>query len=305
MVEILMATYNGAAFLREQLDSVLNQDDGDWHLTVSDDGSDDGTAEIIEEYVTRFPTKISRHQSGRRFGNAKEHFLYLLRQSEAEWVFLCDQDDVWFPGKLRRMREAIREAEEAYGSNMPLLVFSDQIPTDARLRALDKSLMRYQKQYVKDFDYRSILLQNVVTGGAAAVNRKLISLALSCGDDTRMLMHDWWLAAVAARFGKIIFLNEALGYYRQHEGNAVGAKAVGSLAYFWKKITSPGAVRSSIRKKKEQARLFYQTYRGRLKETDAAFLRGFIKRRSGIQFYIKYRKLIHGAQRRAGFIILG
>ena len=168
-IEILMATHNGERFLREQIDSIRTQTDPDWRLTVSDDGSADGTEEILRAYAEREPERITRYVSGRRFGNPRDHFLHLIRHCGAEWMMLCDQDDTWFPEKIAVFREAMEAAEAQYGKEMPLLVFSDQVPADERLRPLADSLMTYQKQNTASFDYRAILMQNVVTGGALLV----------------------------------------------------------------------------------------------------------------------------------------
>ena len=306
VIEILMATYNGAAFLGEQVDSILAQTDGGWHLTISDDGSEDNTADLIDAYVKKYPQKIARYCSGKRFGNAKDHFLHLMKEvSGAQWMLLCDQDDVWLPNKTEQFRKAIRKAEAQYGKDRPLLIFCDQIPADENLKPLDDSLAHYQKQYTKSFDFRSILMQNVVTGGAMAVNRPLVKMAGAYEKSTRMLMHDWWMAAVAARFGKIVYIDEPLGYYRQHENNAVGAKHVGSASYFRSKLASLKEVRATITRKKSQAELFRRTYKDRLNAGDRAFLQGFTKSRSGLFFYLKYGKLIHGLERKLGMMLLG
>lgn len=300
-----MATYNGAHYLREQMDSILNQSDGNWHLTVSDDGSEDETTAIIDDYVKRFPKKIERHHSGQRFGNARDHFFHLMKQCGEEWMLFCDQDDTWYPEKVARMRQAMQAAEEQYGAETPLLVFSDQTPTDAQLRPLAPSLMRYQNQYFGHFDYRSILMQNVVTGGAMGINRALAKLGGQCADTSQVIMHDWWLAAVAARFGKIIYLDEPLGTYRQHGNNVEGAKHVGSFSYACERLGKMQSVRAAIRLKKTQAAVFRETFSEALFEEDLAFLDGFKKRRSGFSFYWKYRKLLYGKERKAGMTLLG
>ncbi|MBR3016916.1 MAG: glycosyltransferase family 2 protein [Clostridia bacterium] len=304
-VEILMATYNGAFFLREQIDSILKQTDGNWHLTVSDDGSEDGTQDIIDDYAQRFPEKIAHYHSGKRFGNARDHFFHLMNQCCAKWMLFCDQDDTWYPNKVAKMRHAMKNAENQYGADTPLLVFSDQTPTDARLNPLAPSLMRYQNQYFGYFDYRSILMQNVVTGGAMGINRSLAELGGRCADVSKVIMHDWWLAAVAARFGKIVYLDEPLGTYRQHGDNVEGAKHVGSFSYVCDRLGKIRKVRESILRKKAQAAVFWETYLKSLTEQDMAFLDGFEKSRSGLSFYLKYGNLLHGNERKAGMMLLG
>lgn len=300
-----MATYNGSFFLREQIDSILNQSDSNWHLTISDDGSEDGTQAIIDDYTRRFPEKISRHHSGQRFGNARDHFFHLLKQCSAKWMLFCDQDDTWFLNKVAKMRDAMKKAENQYGADTPILVFSDQTPTDAQLRPLAPSLMRYQKQYFEHFDYRSILMQNVVTGGAMGINRSLAELGRQCADTSRVIMHDWWLAAVAARFGQIVYLDEPLGTYRQHKTNEVGAKNVRAFSHILKKMSHPGELRKLIQNKKQQAAVFSETFQDDFSQEDWAFLKRFILPRSGPIYYWKRRKLIHGIYRLLGMMVWG
>ena len=304
-VEILMAVYNGEAFLAEQIDSILAQSDGRWHLTISDDRSTDGSGAIIDGYVRRYPDQIARHRSGRRFGNARDHFFHLMDGCDADYMLFCDQDDVWYPDKVLKTRRALEEAESEWGREMPVLVFSDQTPTDAGLKPLAPSLMRYQDQCFERFDYRSLLMQNVVTGGAMGINRALARLG---GDGDRVegiIMHDWWLAVVAARFGRIVYIDEPLGAYRQHGGNAVGAKDVGSAGYALERLGAIGGVRRSILRKKAQARAFRTAYQDALGPEDERFLARFEKPRSGPAFYLRHLGLLHGFKRRAGMILLG
>lgn len=304
-IEILMAAYNGAPYIREQIDSILQQTDTNWHLTISDDGSTDGTDVIIDEYARRYPDRVQRVYSGRRFGGAKDHFFWMTERCDADYIAYCDDDDTWKADKLEELRKAMQDAEERLGNDMPFLVFSDQTVTDEKLNMLATSLMRYQKQYFEHFDYRSILLQNVVTGGAMMINRALARLALQCADTSQVIMHDWWMAAVAARFGEIVYIDEPLGMYRQHGSNSVGAKNVGSAGYVRRMLSHPAHVRKAMRCKKGQAAVFEQTYAEWLNDADKAFLQGFEKAHSGPLFYWRKRGLIHGSHRLAGMMLLG
>lgn len=304
-VEILLASYNGAQYIREQIDSILRQTDTRWHLTLSDDGSTDGTAAILDEYVQRYPEKMTRICSGRRFGGARDHFFWLIMQCEAPYMMTCDQDDVWYPGKVERTLEALTQAEAEEGEGTPVLVFTDQTPTDAQLKPLAPSLMRYQNQYFARFDYRSLLMQNVVTGGAMGFNRALARLAGQCRDSAQTIMHDWWLAVVAARFGRVVYIDEPLSDYRQHGHNSVGAKDVRSLSHIVGKLRHLDAIRKTTAQKKRQAQVFRETYVHALNGEDEAFLAPFVRPRSGPLFYLKHRDLIHGFFRLAGMMTLG
>lgn len=304
-VEILLATYQGERYLRAQLDSLLAQTFDRFHLTASDDGSTDATYSILSEYAARYPDRMTVRRAPKRFGNARYHFLYLMRACRADILLFADQDDVWNPDKVEKTVRAMRAAQETYGDDAPLLVFTDQTVTDESLNAIAPSLMRYQAQYFKAFDYRAILMQNVVTGCAMAVSRALSDLAGACADGGAIVMHDWWLAAVAARFGHIVYLDESTMRYRQHKGNSVGAKDMRLAAPLFNRLANLRALRQAIRGKKAQARAFHQTYRNDLTKEDEAFLFGFEKERSGIFFYLRYRRCIHGFFRFAGMALLG
>lgn len=304
-IEILMAAYNGAPYIGKQIDSILCQSDTNWHLTISDDGSTDGTDAIIDKYARQYPNKVQRVYSGRRFGGAKEHFFWMTEQCDAEYIAYCDDDDTWRADKLEKLRNAMQDAEARLGNDTPILVFSDQTVTDDKLNTLAPSLMRYQKQYFEHFDYRSILMQNVVTGGAMMVNRALAKLALECKDPSQIIMHDWWMAVVAARFGEIVYIDEPLGAYRQHGHNSVGAKNVGSLAHILHKLGHTREIERTLKDKKAQASVFMRTYAPKLEEADRAFLGQFARRRSGPVFYLKNRALVHGFFRLVGMIVLG
>ena len=303
-VEILMTTYNGEAFVQEQIESILAQSFTDFHLTISDDHSSDNTYAILEHYYECFPDKISIIKAPCRFGNARDHFFHMMDQCDADYIFFCDQDDVWFKDKLSLFMKEFDENMEV-SSDLPLLVFSDQIPTDSKLNPLSESLMKYQKQnpYIKS--YRELIFQNVVTGGAMAINRALRNKALESIDRKNTLMHDYWLAIVAAYFGRCIYIDKSTSYYRQHSNNEVGAKKVDSSEYVKGKLSSLKNVRSSIGGKKLQASIFMKTYESQLNGNDLSFLVSFSKRRSGLRFYSQNRRMIHGMFRLIGMCTLG
>lgn len=304
-IEVLMAVYNGSAYIREQIDSILNQTYENWHLTISDDGSTDGTDLIADEYAAKYPERITRVYSGVRFGNARDHFMWLSENCTSRYMLYSDQDDVFNPEKMSRLMDAMQNAERQWGRDLPILVFSDQTVVDEKLNVIEPSLMRCQKQAFDSFDYHALLIQNVVTGGAMMVNRPLCSLAVQCRSRERIIMHDWWMAATAARFGKIIYLDEPLSLYRQHGGNSVGAKQVGSAGYIAGMMGNLRGVRKMILRKKSQAGVFEETYTALLTAEDRQFLSRMKQSRSGIRFYLKNRGYIHGFFRFMGWVMLG
>lgn len=301
-VEILMTTYNGERYLREQIDSILKQSYEDWHLLISDDGSSDHTPEIIEEYSTRYPQQISRVRLGKRFGNAREHFFALMQTSAAEVIFFCDQDDVWLSDKMERTLRALRDAEQKYGRDMPILVYTDVTPVRENLEPIVPSLMQMQQQNPHAVDYRNILFQNIVTGCTVVVNRALVELAARCMDSAHTIMHDWWLALVAARFGKLIYVDVGTLLYRQHVGNSVGAQDIRSIRYVLYKITHLEEFEKIVRLKKMQAAVFLEAYDDRLSEEDKQLLRDFSAKRSSVAFKLSFLKWISSGKRKIGFM---
>lgn len=304
-VEILMATYNGAAYVREQLDSILAQTHSDWHLTISDDGSADDTVAIVTEYTQRYPEKLRLLQKSRRFGSPSLHYMELIAEANADIIALCDQDDVWFPDKLEKMTALFSTSELQYNSNTPILLYSDQTPTDANLAPIASSMMRLQNQHPENTSWRALFFQNVVTGGACLFNRALARKAALCADSGGIVMHDWWLALVAAKFGKLVYLPESTGYYRQHGSNVFGARDVHSTSYVLSKLSAIKAVQSSILDKKRQAETFRLTFANTLTPEETEFLASFAKKHSGLPFYLGNRHIIHGFFRTAGFALLG
>ena len=308
-IEVLMATYNGKSYIREQIDSILNQTYENWHLTISDDGSTDGTDLIIDEYVKEYPDKISRAYSGMRFGNARDHFFWMSEKCASEYILYSDQDDVFAPDKMRRLMDAMQNAEEKWSDGMPILVFSDQKVVDEKLNIIAPSLMRYQKQAFDHFDYRAILMQNVVTGGAMMMNRSLCDLALQCRSREQTIMHDWWIALCAAAFGRVAFLPRATIRYRQHGGNSVGAKNVRNPIYVLHRIKG-GGIRLTMNETMRQAGAFADCFEKELSPQDLSLCRDYAAcetrgRFSRAAAFLRLKTFKHGLPQKVIQLLLG
>jgi len=223
VVEVLLATYNGERFLREQVESILSQDWPEVLILARDDGSGDGTARILAEYATRFPERF-RVLAGESAGGAKGNFLELMRQTTAEYVCFADQDDVWLPGKVRLGMEAMRALEARHGLAMPLLTFSDLRVVGAELKTVSGSMWAYAEiEPESALRLERLVGQSVVTGCTMTINRRLLELARRMPEEATM--HDRWIALLAAAMGETAMVREAMVLYRQHGGNVVGAAA--------------------------------------------------------------------------------
>ena len=136
-IAILMATYNGAKYLREQIDSILSQTSGLWHLYIHDDGSKDGTIEILNDYATRCAETVTVLDYPSQ-GGALQNFMSLLEKVEADYYMFSDQDDVWYPTKVEKSYLAMKE-QEALHPDKPIIVHSDVRVVDSQLNVLHPS----------------------------------------------------------------------------------------------------------------------------------------------------------------------
>lgn len=235
-VEILMATYNGEKFLSDQLESILNQTHQNLRILIRDDGSTDTTLQIIERYKSQHPEKIILLPNTEdKASGPIQNFSKLLSFSTAPYVLLSDQDDFWLPEKISILLAAIQEIEQQYSPALPILVHSDLLVVDERLHTINRSFWNYIGVNSNRDSFENLLVQNIVTGCAAILNRSLVDL---CGPiPKKAMMHDWWLALAASSMGNITKIDLPTVMYRQHGANTLGAKQFSwTLSYFVEKF---------------------------------------------------------------------
>lgn len=261
-IDIVLATYNGAAYLSQQLESLLDQSHQNWHLYARDDGSRDDSRNILKSFQRAYPERVTLLDDELGPLGIVGNFQRLLQASQAPYVALCDQDDVWLPHKLTHSLATLRETEKETGAQWPLLVHSDLQVVDAKLKPLAESFWAYQHlDASRGWSLNRLLVQNVVTGCTVLMNRALLNKALPL--PAGVLMHDWWLALVAASFGQVIALPEAGLQYRQHGRNGVGAQAWTPKLWLNKALAA-NRMRQALRNTQAQADLLLQAYAGEL-----------------------------------------
>ncbi|UIP27203.1 glycosyltransferase family 2 protein [Photobacterium sp. TLY01] len=220
-IDIVLATYNGEKYLREQLESIQHCDGYSeliHQLIIIDDGSTDSTASLIESAQAE-DSKIRYYPfDGKKRGAAK-NFSRGVQYSQAEYIMFSDQDDVWNTNKIRDCFNAICKEVTA----TPCLVFTDVQIVDENLEVISESYFSL-KNIGKDWyaSLSNLAQQNVVSGCTTLFNRALLSRAFPIPDSA--YMHDWWLALIASVEGKIIFLDQPTIRYRQHANNTIGAR---------------------------------------------------------------------------------
>lgn len=305
MIEILLATYNGSDYLQVLLDSILANKREDFCILAHDDGSSDGTPSILEHYEKEYGIRVLK--DGKISNNgAKDNFFFLMHHSKEEYVMFADQDDIWHENKIWRTMEQMRAVETKYGKSTPILVHSDLEVVGEELHQISPSLMKMQKLNPYYHTINRLLVQNNVTGCTMMANRALLNLLHE--NEEGIIMHDWWLALLAAQFGKIIYIDEALIQYRQHGDNSVGAKDVKSMGYFKSKVSNTGQIHQTILDTYRQAEVFFKQYGEKISDKQLFVDFMSLKKSNAVERLIKlskHRLFKSGLYRKIGQIIYG
>lgn len=271
-VEVLLATYMSADYLAEFLDSLLAQSHSDFHLVVSDDVSTDETWDILTAYAPRFanPPRLIRRDTPS--GSAQANFASLIAQSQADYVFLADHDDIWEPDKIARSLDAMHAAEAA-APGTAILVHSDLSVIDGQGRPQHPSYWAF-KGIAPGHGTRlnTALVHATVTGCTALMNAPLLARCKSMPDDA--IMHDWFINLVAVLFGQVVPIPQPLIRYRIHGRNASRPRQVSVLASFGQ-LDRVRRLRHGMRQRARQAALLLDTYGADLSPEDRAVLTRF------------------------------
>lgn len=212
-VTVLMSTYNGEKYIREQIDSILNQEHVNIRLLIRDDGSRDNTIKILNEYSNKYKNiKVLKETDNLK---PAKSFLKLLKISDDNDYFaFSDQDDYWEKNKLY---EAIKKLENINNQNGKLYFSS--------LKVVDENLKVIFKTQIDEYiDFSSAILKNICTGCTMVFDKTLKDIINSL-DFEYISMHDSMIYRIALLIGSdIIVDNNSYIKYRQHTNNVVGLK---------------------------------------------------------------------------------
>lgn len=281
-VDILMATYNGGKYLRNQLLSLQQQTYEDWVLWVRDDGSTDNTMDILHAFSSQDKRiRIVEEDSGKGLGPGK-NFLGLTKFSSADYVIFCDQDDIWFEKKIEVL---IEYASNNFSSEVPSLVYCDGYGYSDKEGVV--KIESISTLHAKDL--RGFLFFNAGYQGCSMFfNRALCQMAADYRA-SYFYMHDDVVSLLAHVFGVVAFLPKKMMLYRQHENNVTGNIATDKFALL-RRVTDRKALVVSAQHYKEK-KSFYRAYRSEMiNEVKQIFLA-----------YLIYPKL--GRFRRVGLIL--
>lgn len=218
-VDILLATYNGEKYIKEQLDSILKQTYKKFQIYISDDHSTDSTPNILKEYESKYDNINVTYQN-QNIGSVG-NFEYLMTKVKNPYYMLCDQDDVWYEDKVEKSLKKLKEENAD-------LVFTDLEVVDENLNTINKSfytMMDKMRKIKKSSNRREFeYLYNSITGCTILSKSDFISKILPLAKDSKYVIHDSWIGLLTGLSGKIVFLDEPTIKYRQHGDNQIGTK---------------------------------------------------------------------------------
>lgn len=240
-ISVAVCTYNGSRYVLEQLESIFSQTQLPAEIVISDDGSSDGTIELIENFLIEsiFPNPQFNQVTVKIFQNptplgVTRNFESALGKCSYPLIALCDQDDVWFPEKLRSLSDLFEDNEQL------LFVFTDSLLVDSQRKPLGYSsfdalgVSKTEKElFGSGLGYQALVRRNIATGATALLRKSLFELAAPFPNSW---IHDEWLALVASFEGGIQLVEQPLIEYRQHGTNQIGIKKPGLRHYIGRLI---------------------------------------------------------------------
>lgn len=203
LVSVVLCTFNGERYIREQVDSILTQTYSPFELIIADDASSDKTREILKQY-NKDP-RVSLLFNDTTMGLSK-NFAFAASKAKGTLIAFSDQDDVWLPEKIEKLAKAI--------GHYPL-VYSDSLLTDESGNSMHKKLSDLRKMYSGE-DSRCYILYSCVWGHGMMVTRNLLQTSLPMPDAVH---HDIWITYQAFLQGGIYYHDEILTHYRRHDSS--------------------------------------------------------------------------------------
>ena len=218
---VLMSTYNGVKYIREQIDSILRQENVKTTIFIRDDGSSDGTTQVLEEYDDKYSNVTYINRGVRDNKGFNKSFLELLKyglvNSEYEYFAFADQDDIWLECKLNNAMELIEKEVRKANSNLPIMYYSNKKWVDTNLNFLHEDDMRYCKG-----NYFDMFMLPPVYGCTTVFNRVLGEMTLA-KEMPADLLYDVYMYRLACLVGGITIADKRVNMlYRRHGGNASG-----------------------------------------------------------------------------------
>ena len=202
MISVCIATYNGEKYIKEQLDSIINQLEKNDEIIISDDGSSDMTLNIIESYND---SRIVLYKNS--FKNVVLNFEFAIDKSKGDYIFLSDQDDIWHKDKVKSFMDCFLKNSQV------MLLISDFQIIDQNGKQIDGI---YTKNEFSNSLVKNVLVNNFI-GCAMAFTSSTKNVIMPFPKN--IAMHDWWIGTCSKMYGEINFIDKKLHFYRRHNSN--------------------------------------------------------------------------------------
>jgi glycosyltransferase involved in cell wall biosynthesis len=217
-ISVVIATYNGEQFIKEQLDSIAAQTLLPSEVVICDDASSDTTVSIIKSHILFERIKLVINDCN--IGLVENFKKAVTNCNPNNYIAFCDQDDIWFPNKLKLNFETISKIEK---KALPSIVYSDSTLIDKTGKTLYKSFMHAIGIDKYKHNYETVLFGSVMLGCTMMINPKMRSYFLEIPNEPS-IFHDAWMALVGFAIGECIFINQPLVYYKKHSNNITISK---------------------------------------------------------------------------------
>lgn len=214
-VLVILASFNGKKYIRAQVESILNQEHSNFHLLVTDDGSSDGTLEILNDLQSTVSNDKMTVIKGPGLGLGNNFFSGLRYGDDWDFYSFSDQDDIWHPKKLTAAIEALSELQDSGRSQ---LYGSRSMVVDENLKPIAKTKSSKSKN-----TFGNSLTECFAAGHTMLFNKNLRDLACKIPLHKKILLHDWIIQQIClGANGEIVFDERCWTYYRQHDRNVLG-----------------------------------------------------------------------------------
>lgn len=203
MISVAMATYNGEKYIKEQIDSILNQLKEDDEIVISDDGSKDNTISIIKAYKDSRIKLVEGPHNG-----VKQNFANAISRCKGDYIFLSDQDDIWTKNKVEEVLKAFKDTK------VTCVVHDCDVINGENNKVLIESFFKYRGSKSGIFNN---IFRNKYLGCCMAFTNEMKKFILPIPNDIEM--HDQWIGIICEKHGKACFLQKKLFHYRRHGDN--------------------------------------------------------------------------------------
>lgn len=208
-VKVLLSAYNGVRYIEEQIESILGQTYKDLELIVRDDGSTDGTIDILRSYEEKGFIQL---ELGKNVGFVASFFWLIEHAGEGDYYFFSDQDDVWFPNKIEMALEKLKNADDS----KPVLYFSNYDFYDGDMR-----FIAHHESNGNKLSFRNSIVDCAPLGFNSCFNKKAYEITIANMPQYSQ-GHDWWMYMLCSGLGEVIYDDRATVKYRRHNANVSG-----------------------------------------------------------------------------------